>query len=245
MPAVGNGDPRVSGSRWQRGPAAALVGLILGAPGIPALAQAPGGYAGIGIGRSSIDLDGSAIEQNLLDFAAAEGVTAVSSSSSEDDSDTALKAFLGYRFNRYVAIEGALIDLGDFQARASATDTFGDTLAVNTDIDFFAFSVAGVGHLPLGRTVSLYGKVGLYAWDVDLTERARLTGFGVVRTGRETEDGTDLFYGAGIEWDLGPPFALRAEWERYNDAGEGSIAGETDLDVIGVSAVFRWAPGRW
>lgn len=234
-----------AGHRSHAGRSAAVFGLILSAAWVTAAGQTPGGYAGIGIGRSSIDIDGSAIEQNLLDFAAAEGVAVASSSSGEDDSDTALKAFLGYRFNRNLALEGALIDLGDFQARASATDAaFGDTLSVTNDVDFFAFSLAGLGHLPIGRTVSVYGKVGLFVWDMDLTERVRLPGF-ASSIGRASDDGTDLFYGAGVEWDLGGQFALRAEWERYNDVGEGSIAGETDLDVIGISAVFRWPPARW
>lgn len=220
---------------------AAVLALSLSIPFLPAAAQGPGGYAGIGIGRSSIDIDGSAIEQNLLDDAAAQGVAIASSSSREDDSDTALKLFLGYRFNRNLAIEGALVDLGDFDASASATDVaFGDTLTVSTEVDFFALTFAGLAHLPIGHAFSVYGKFGLFVWDMDLTERERLTGFGVVRTGRASDDGTDLFYGAGVEWGLGRQFALRAEWERYNDVGEGSIAGETDIDVIGVSAVFRW-----
>lgn len=219
----------------------AVLALSLSIVLAPVAAQGPGGYAGIGIGRSSIDIDGSAIEQNLLDDAAAQGVAIASSSSREDDDDTAFKLFLGYRFNRNFAVEGALADLGDYTASASATDVaFGDTLSVTTEVDFFAFSVAGLGHLPIGRTASLYGKFGLVLWDMDITERERLTGFGVVRTGRASDDGTDFFYGAGVEWALGRQFALRAEWERYNDLGEGSVAGETDLDVIGISGVFRW-----
>lgn len=233
-------------SNFPRAIAAAVLGAVLAAVWLPAGAQAPSGYAGIGFGRSSIDIDGTAIEQNLLDRAAAEGVAIAASSSGEEDRDTAFKVFLGYRFNPYFAIEGALNSMGDFQARGSATDAaFGDTLSVTTDVDFFAFSLAAVGHLPVGRTVSLYGKAGLFVWDMDLTERERLTGFGVVRTATATDDGTDLFYGAGVEWDVSRQIALRAEWERYNDVGEGSIAGETDLDAIGVSVLFRWAPARW
>lgn len=68
-------------SNFPRAIAAAVLGAVLAAVWLPAGAQAPSGYAGIGFGRSSIDIDGAAIEQNLLDRAAAEGVAIAASSS--------------------------------------------------------------------------------------------------------------------------------------------------------------------
>ncbi|BAU47503.1 flagellar motor protein MotB [Sulfurifustis variabilis] len=230
-------------TEWRRNARRAVtgaLGLVLTALCLPAPAQTPGGYAGIGFGRSSVDIDGGALEQNLLDFAAAEGVAIASSSSSDDGTDTSVKLFLGYRFNRYFGIEGAFVDLGDFDASASATDAaFGDTLTVRTELDFFAFSFAGLAHLPVSRSFSVYGKFGFYAWDLDLTERVRLPGF-ATSTARASDDGSDFVYGAGLEWDIGRQFAVRAEWERYNEVGEGSLAGEDDIDVVGVSGLFRW-----
>jgi OOP family OmpA-OmpF porin len=240
MPADVNRGPGGEPTKHTRGASAAFAVFALCVPIFSAQAQTPGGYAGVGLGQSTIDIDGSALEQSLLDFAAAEGVAIASSSSREDDSDTAFKFFLGYRFNPNFAIEGALVDLGDFEASASATDVaFGDTLTVTTDVDFFAFAFSGLAHLPIGRTASLYGKFGIVVWDLEVTEHARLPGF-VSSTGVSDDDGTDFLYGAGVEWGLSRQFALRAEWERYNDVGEGSIAGETDIDVVGFSGVFRW-----
>ena len=41
-----------------------------------------------------------------------------------DDDDSAVKLFGGYQFNEYFAVEGALVDWGDFDAPASGPPLF-------------------------------------------------------------------------------------------------------------------------
>ena len=54
------------------------------------------GYAGVGVGRSSLDESGF-------------------------DDDTGYKIFGGYQFNKHVAFEGAYIDLGNFTSSSSSS----------------------------------------------------------------------------------------------------------------------------
>lgn len=90
----------------------ALFGMFAGAS---ALADVqPGFYAGVGVGKASVELDGT-------DF---------------DADDTAFKAFGGYRFNPNFAIELAFIDGGKPDER------FG-TSSVEVDVEGLNLSAVG------------------------------------------------------------------------------------------------------
>jgi OOP family OmpA-OmpF porin len=75
--------------------AAAILATVIATP-----ALAEDFYVLGSLGRSSVDIDQSAIDADLTDV----GVTNLSSSL--DKHDTGYKLQLGYRFNRYFAVEG-------------------------------------------------------------------------------------------------------------------------------------------
>lgn len=134
-----------------------------------------------------------------------------------DDSDSGFKIFGGYQFNKNLALEGGYADLGKtafsepgFSGKVDATTIF----------------VHAVGILPLNPQWSLYGKAGLHLWDAK--ENGQIGGIPFSLS----DDGTDLTYGAGVQWQSGK-FALRLEWETYE-------LDNADVQFLGVSGVMRF-----
>ena len=172
--------------------AAVLLALMAG----PALAQrdddGPGRnldglYLGGGVGDFSSAVD----EINNLDDVDDVGIDF-------SDSDNAMKVFAGWRFNRFLAVQGDFVDFGDASG-------FVSTSAQGTsDVQGIAPSI--VGTLPLGP-VELFGRVGLMFYEVDLN----LTGGRII-----DESGEDLLWAAGIGIDIAERFNVRLEYEEID-----------------------------
>lgn len=186
-----------------------------------AYAAPPGFYAGASIGQSeSSDFPGSNPDPGL----AALGLT---SSTTTDDSDTVWKAFAGYRFSPYFAIEGAYTDLGE--ASAGTTITAPVAGGLNTTVESDAWTLSALGILPLTPNFSLFGRAGINHWDMDISTVG--AGSGTIATASSSDDGTDWVYGAGGMFALTPNLSLRAEWERYE-------LDDNDIDLV--SAGLSW-----
>jgi len=131
-----------------------------------------------------------------------------------DDSDTGIKVFGGAAINPNFALELGYADLGEITATGP-----GGTARIGVD----GFQFAALGILPLNPKFNLFGKIGLYLWDVSGTAP------GVTIS----EDGNDIMFGLGAMWNLTQQFALRAEWEQFDMDGE-------DVSLISVGAQFRF-----
>ena len=100
--------------------------LLISASMIPfASAQDRIGYAGVGIGNSDLDRGGFG-------------------------DDTGFKIYGGYQFNKWLAIEGAFIDVGDFTSSKKGT------------ISIDGFQATALGMVPLGEAFRVFGKAGLF-----------------------------------------------------------------------------------
>jgi len=151
-----------------------------------AFAQGPGFYVGAGIGMSEIDWTGG----SYADF---------------DDTDTAVKAFVGYAFNKGFAIEAGYVDLGSYKLNP---DTADPTVTVTEDPT--AAYLAGIGMVPLSDRLALIAKIGLAQWNMDVeVSQAALSG---------SESGLSTLFGIGFQYDL-KPVLLRIEYEQYQDIG--------------------------
>ncbi|WNK19722.1 outer membrane beta-barrel protein [Halomonas piscis] len=137
---------------------------------------------------------------------------------STDDSDTAYKLFAGYQFNPHFAVEAGYVDFGEFTASSRYA---------NGTMKADGFTAALVGKLPIEGGFGVYGKLGMIAWDGERSSTL---------TAKESEDGTDPFYGAGLEYVV-DQIVMRAEFERY-DISEGGEDFETDL--ISASLGYRF-----
>ena len=125
-----------------------------------------------------------------------------------DESDTGLKLFGGYRFNKIVAVEVAYVDLGEF----------GGGLFV--ELEQSGVAVEGEFTWPIADKFGLFAKAGFFSWEVDI--------------GGLSEDDTDSTFGVGGKVALGAHWAIRAEWERFNDIAGG------DVDLISGSVFYRF-----
>ena len=168
----------------------------------PAVLAESGFYIGGSAGGANIEAD--------LD-----GVTIPGLPSSIDEDDTAIKLFAGYNFDLPtidLAVEAGYVDFGE-----PDIDISGDTLLVDTK----GINVWGIAALDVGP-VAVFGKVGMISWDVEAS----------FQDSGADDDGTDLGYGLGLRFGLGP-VDIRGEYELYD-------LDDTDLTMLslGVSYMF-------
>ncbi|MEF9896938.1 MAG: outer membrane beta-barrel protein [Pseudomonas sp.] len=103
------------------------------------------------------------------------------------DDDNAYKAFVGYRLNPYLALEGAWVDLGKFDGQYA---------------DFEGHSLQATAHLgfPIGQRIRLFASAGVHAWDADKDVAG------------DSSD-LDMTYGLGVEVDVLRNIGVRLEQE--------------------------------
>lgn len=159
---------------------------------------------------------GQAEAQGWCDTGGAAGVTLASC----DDKDTAWKLFAGYKFNRYLALEGSYMNLGEFTASVTSGG-----VSANVTGEATSWNIAAVGMLPLGNQFSLFGKLG-WAW-TDAAASVTVGGTNV----RVGEDDDEAIYGVGVQWDMTRNWALRAEWERLD---------KSEIDMLSIGVQFKF-----
>ena len=124
-----------------------------------------------------------------------------------DESDTGYKIFGGYTFNSNFGLEIAYVDLGSY------LDGYLDQYGVAFDV---------VGYLPVGNNFNILGKLGMFAWSVD------------VDAIYASETGTDLTYGLGVQYDFNNRLSIRGEWEAFDDV----LGGDVSLLSAGILYTF-------
>ena len=175
----------------------------------PALRMDSGFYVGAGIGRSE-----------ARDFCRIVG-------GSCDDKDQAWNVFAGYQINRHFAVELGYSDFGD-----ATTSGFVGGVASRATISAKAAELVGVGLLPFGDHFAIYGKVGIFRYDADGTGTGGLAA-------NASDKGTELTFGLGAQYDFNGRFAVRAEWQRYQQVGSG-VGGLDKADIAVVRASGRY-----
>lgn len=155
--------------------------------------QAPAVFGGLGAAKTHLDDDGY-FHDVFADLGAGRpGV---------DNNAHTGHVFGGYRFNKFLAAQIDVRDLGSYEAK-SATSKYTQ--------DFGALTLSAVGFLPLGNYVSLYGQAGIGS--VGVHEKISVPGF---RASGDDGAGTGTL-GAGVE--LRPfgldKLAVRLSWQSY------------------------------
>ncbi|MFC3283307.1 outer membrane beta-barrel protein [Litchfieldella rifensis] len=175
-------------------------------------------YLGAGIGQSTLDND-TLDELSDIGF-------------NTDDSDTGYKLFVGYDFSPNFALEASYLDFGDFTADASVMDG-SDTVTANIDASADGFGFALLGRLPIAAGFGIHAKVGLLAWDGEVSGTVRENGTTTFQA-RGNADGTDPFYGVGAEYVISRVM-VRGEYERYDlsDSGE-----DFTIDLLSASVGY-------
>lgn len=149
-----------------------------------------------------------------------------------DSSATTLTAFGGYRFNRYLAVQGNVVDLGSYE---------GDN-SVLRSVDLFAISATANGILPLGDSgFELYGRAGIAI--LEYTQTFEFAGWE-----RENSSSGDALMGAlGMAYRM-PWFerlTLHAEFAKYYFETTQAYTDDEDteshrLGVFEIAAQFNF-----
>jgi OmpA-OmpF porin, OOP family len=111
-----------------------------------------------------------------------------------DKKQTAYTARIGYLMSRYLAVEGAYYDLGDYP------DPTGSTKASS-------LGVALVGILPIADVFEAYGRIGYARSET----KASFSGLGSVKS-HENE----AYYGIGARYMFSPQLGVFAEWGKHD-----------------------------
>jgi len=176
-------------------------------------------YLGAGLGDANFD----------------SGVTSVTGTASLDEDDTATKIFAGVSVNPNLSIELQYSDLGEAKLSGNTGDRFNlngttfeftsDNAQISAEAESIGASVLGV--LPVTERFQAFGRLGLHTWDATATsttpeQREELE-----------DDGTDLFFGVGVEIALIHEASLRIEAEQYELDDE-------DVTSVGGSLLYRF-----
>lgn len=115
-------------------------------------------------------------------------------SGAEDDTSYGIMA--GYQLNDNLALEAGYTMYGDFE--------YSDSPEYSEDLQGINLNV--VGSLPVNETVSLFAKGGFLFWTSDYTYNGQNIA--------NTNDGTDLVLGFGVEANITPQLSVTGEYQR-------------------------------
>lgn len=186
-----------------------VVGLAAAAAAAPAAAQEQGIYLG-GSGGYSQYREVCDTQQALLVPC--------------DDNHTTWRAFTGYQFNRWFALEFGYADLGNAEGVGPGTSF---TYKVRD-----AFDLSAVLLLPVADSLSVLARAGAFQ------ARATLDVNTAGTTTHAASSGGGWIIGLGAEYRLGP-IGVRAEWQHYKNVG-GPATGEDNIDVLSAGVLWRF-----
>jgi hypothetical protein len=179
----------------------------------------------------SLKAEGFYIGLDYLNTKIDTGVTNISSSLDEKDNGYSLYA--GMPINENLDIEISYQDFGEAslsgvsgnQFKIGATTyTFNQTATLKASAD--SYGIAAKPKYKINENVTVYGKLGLHSWDSTFTVS------GTTVAGSASADGTDIFYGAGIQVNYNNLVA-RIGYTIYDLDGE-------DVDSINAGLAYKF-----
>lgn len=225
-------------SKWT-GTVALCAGLVFG--GVAEAAEDGWYLVGFGGEASTQNVSQGELDQNLIDFFGAGGLTVVDAVSNLDDSDTGFGLGAGYQVNEHFATELVYVDLGEvsYDVEGTVTDGVTDsaaTFGLSQSAAGPAFSVLGI--LPIGERFSVFARLGLSLMSVDADLDISIDD--VADSGNASTDRSNGLYGLGGEFSLSSRFGIRLEWTRYAGVGSEDLTGDTDIDLISLGLRYNF-----
>jgi outer membrane protein with beta-barrel domain len=181
---------------------------------LPAIADEPGFYTGIGNGVAVLGNTGG---QSLSTLPGARLLN------HDVDRLTATTLYGGYRFSRGFALEAARTSFG------SGVNTDDPVLYATPAEQMSAWSLAGVGSLELSDSLTFFAKLG-----VNFAPNATYSSFAV-----DTPSRPGRVYGFGVSYQVSGRLELRAQSERYTGLGQ-TESGELEANALTFGARLRF-----
>lgn len=194
-----------------------LTAAIL-ATSLPVQAADSGFYVTAGLGFSVNDVVQADADRLANDLVA----SGYASAEVEIDKVAAAgKIGFGYKFNRYVAIDLAAMNLGTFESRIHTT---GPTVDFNTKYQVTGTAFSIIGMLPVSENWSVFARAGTLKWKETLEMHD--CSFSCFHAEVNTS-GRDPFFGLGGNWEISERWGLTAEWDavklKYDDGSNAKL----------------------
>lgn len=196
--------------RWM---CAAWIGMALAGN---AAADESGLYVSAGLGRAEMR-DESGLGQLVVD---------------EDKNDSSWTLGLGYRFNRYFALDLGYVDLGEVEAYLATPDR--TQYSGRHSVAAEGKTLALVGMLPIGHWEP-YVKAGMVFAKKNSRFDGQLLGYSL--THRIEQEIEDPFYGAGLRYPAKEPFQIYLDVTYFDELG-GNTTGSSSY--LNTSAGVLW-----
>ncbi|MEO8003463.1 MAG: outer membrane beta-barrel protein [Betaproteobacteria bacterium] len=197
-------------------------------------------YFGLGMGRTSASIPGDTLDGIASSLGTANGANFAVVNKKK--TSTGVKAFVGYSFNPFFALEGGYAYLGkskaDMDFRANGVPTSTSVGSFNIAYKMRAVFIDGVGTLPIGEKWNLFGRVGLSYNKVSTDFNGEPLTL-LISDNDRSKNKFGVKFGAGAGYGITQAVALRAEWEEYRmpDPLSGEKFSE---DVFSLSVLFSF-----
>lgn len=152
-----------------------------------------------------------------LNFSPGIDVSELASQYNDSTSETGWRGFIGYQFNRYMAIEAGVTSFGkaSFSITEEVTDANGKS-TFNTlhsgSFKTIAGDVRAIATYPINDNLFLKAQVGALLWDNEFTSLAGT--LDDLSTVKQTDNGVSLLAGAGIGYGFNNVFAITFDFEQ-------------------------------
>jgi opacity protein-like surface antigen len=215
---------------WSLNISAAVLCLFAACAG----AAEPGFYVTASLGMS--DEDPKSAGTNVGN---SEGIFHVESDQiNVDDGKVAWSVGLGYRVNRYLAAEVEYVDFGTTEvaehysvSNTTAPIPFPTVFTLKYSSHVTGPVLSLLGTLPVGEHLELFLRGGAL-----FGAREFKLGFGALD---DKFASTVWLAGAGVSWSFAKRWAIRAEYQQTGKFSESFVSGETRLQRMSLSALFR------
>jgi OOP family OmpA-OmpF porin len=146
----------------------------------------------------------------------------INTPSGEDKKSSAVGGIvLGYKFSKYLGVEGEYTGIGKVKDKVSGS--------VKGD----AASIAAIGFLPLSEEFNLYGKLGIAETKTNVSSSLAPT---------KDASKAGVTYGLGGEYNLNKNIGIRLGWDHYSAAVKDAANRKDNFgaDVMSVGAVYNF-----
>ncbi|MFC1233693.1 OmpA family protein [Vibrio sp. F74] len=134
--------------------------------------------------------------------------------------------FFGYSINDWLAIESGYDYLG--KAKATYPSSSGPSVNASSSTKVQGVELGLKADYHLVDSLNIFGKIGGFNWQAE-QKRQELN-----RSTRDTDDGTSLMLGTGLEYHLSDQLRTRLEYQWFNDVDGSDISFVT----VGLSYAF-------
>ena len=142
------------------------------------------------------------------------------------NNDQAAFGFLaGFNVNEHAIVEVEYDNLGGFDTGP------GTAVTSNGNVTGSAFSLSGIGLLPLNRQLSLFGKLGMSSTTLTNQPKPGFTGNDIVSSNLA------LNFGMGIQYNISPYVGVRAGLDSF-EVGNASV-GTDKARMLYMGAIFK------